>query len=54
MKRGGSWNLTVHGPDWKGFYATSEMIHQVIKNRVQEQIEAQFPELADAAKEQMV
>ena len=41
-------------PDWEGFHATSEMIHQVIKNRVQEQIEAQFPELADAAKEQMV
>ena len=41
-------------PDWEGFYATSEMIHQVVKNRVQRQIAAQFPELADAACEQMV
>ena len=31
-----------------------EQIHQIIKNRVQERIAVRFPELAEAAREQMV
>ena len=41
-------------PDLEGVYAIGGMVHQVIKNRIQEQIAAQFPELAEAAREQRV
>ena len=41
-------------PDLEGTYAIGGMMHQVIKNRIQEQIAAQFPELAEAAREQRV
>ena len=41
-------------PDLEGADVIDEMIHQVIKNRVQEQIATQFPELAEAAREQRV
>lgn len=40
--------------DLEGAYAIGEMIHQAIKNRIQEQIAAQFPELTEAAREQRV
>ena len=52
-----AWALLGPGspqPDSEGAYAIGGMIHQVIKNRIQEQIAAQFPELAEAAREQMV
>ena len=41
-------------PDLEGADVIDEMIHQAIKNRIQEQIAARFPELAEAAREQMV
>ena len=41
-------------PDLECVYAIGEMIHQTIKNRVQEQIATRFSELAEAAREQRV
>ena len=40
--------------DYEGAYVVSELVHCTIKNRIQEKIAAQFPELADAAGEQML
>ena len=37
-------------PDLEGADAIGGMMHQIVKNRVQEQIAAQFPELAEAAR----
>ena len=40
--------------DYEGAYVVNELVHCTIKNRIQEKIAAQFPELADAAGEQML
>ena len=44
----------VSKADYEGAYVVSELVHCAIKNRIQEKIVAQFPELADAAREQML
>ena len=43
------WDLPI-----AGWYALYELIHQIVKNRVQDKIAGQFPELAEAAEEQKV